>query len=165
MNLTQIKLENIERSLAPWIERNALTLLRISIGIVFVWFGTLKFFPGLSPAQDLAINTITLLTFGIVPPTAIILGLALWEVLIGLGFLTGKFMKAGIVLLLAQMTGTFAPIFFFPEEVFTKIPYGLTLEGQYIFKNIIIISAALVLGSRIFKKPSYKGQTQDNMAK
>ena len=123
--------------------------LEISVGVVFVWFGVLKFFPGLSSAQDLAINTIKLLTFDLLPDKIIINGLALWELLIGIGLITGKFMRETLLLLFLQMMGTFTPIFLFPEEVFTKIPYAPTLEGQYIIKNIVIISAAIVLGGTL----------------
>lgn len=128
---------------------NGLFLLRISIGIIFIWFGVLKFFPGISAAQNLVIRTIELLTFGLIPQVIIINGLAAWEVLIGVGLLSGKFMKATLLLLFLQMIGTFTPIFLFPSEVFNHIPYALTLEGQYIIKNIVIISAAMVLWGRL----------------
>ncbi len=132
-----------------WMSRNGLFLLRISIGIVFVWFGVLKFFPGVSSAQDLAIRTIEMLTFGLVPEVIIINGLALWEVVIGIGLISGKFMREILLLLFLQMIGTFTPIFLFPSEVFNHIPYAPTLEGQYIIKNIVIISAAIVLGGAV----------------
>ncbi len=49
------------------ISKKSITFLRISIGIIYFWFGALKFFHGYSPAEDLAINTINELTFGLVP--------------------------------------------------------------------------------------------------
>lgn len=128
-----------------------LLLLRLSVGIVFFWFGILKFFPGLSPAQDLATRTIDLLSFGMVPAHISIHILAVWEVLIGLGLLTGTFMRATLLLLFLQMPGTLSPVFFFPAEVFTKIPYAPTLEGQYIIKNLVIVSAGIVLGATVRK--------------
>ena len=139
----------IDPIITGWMNRYGLLLLRISVGIVFVWFGVLKFFPGVSAAQDLAIRTIELLTFGLVPETLIINGLALWEVLIGIGLISGKFMRETLLLLFLQMIGTFTPIFLFPSEVFNHIPYAPTLEGQYIIKNIVIISAAIVLGGSL----------------
>lgn len=141
--------DTIDPIITSWMSRNGLRLLRISVGIVFVWFGVLKFFPGLSPAQGLAINTIKLLTFNLVSETIIINGLALWEVLIGIGLITGRFMRETLLLLFLQMIGTFTPVLLFPHEVFTRIPYAPTLEGQYIIKNIIIISAAIVLGGAL----------------
>ena len=138
-------LNKLDTSITAWMNRNGLFLLRISMGIVFIWFGVLKFFPGVSAAQDLAIRTIELLTFGLVPEVLIINGLALWEVLIGVGLISGKFLKATLLILFLQMIGTFTPVFLFPSEVFNQIPYAPTLEGQYIIKNIVIISAAMVL--------------------
>lgn len=146
--------DNIDPIITNWMNRNGLRMLRISVGIVFVWFGVLKFFPGLSSAQDLAINTIKMLTFDLVPETIIINGLALWEVLIGIGLITGRFMRETLLLLFLQMMGTFTPIFLFPHEVFTQIPYAPTLEGQYIIKNIVIISAGIVLGGALESKSS-----------
>jgi len=137
--------------ITEWMSRNGYLLIRISIGIVFVWFGFLKFFPGLSPAQELAIRTITLLSFGIIPDFIIINGLAFWEVLIGIGLISGKFMRETLLLLFLQMAGTFAPIFLFPNEVFTHFPYALTLEGQYIIKNLILVAAGIVLGGKLRK--------------
>ena len=145
-------LSKLDATITAWMNRNGLFLLRVSMGIVFAWFGVLKFFPGVSAAQDLAIRTIELLTFGLVPQVLIINGLALWEVLIGVGLITGKFMKATLLLLFLQMIGTFTPIFLFPSEVFNHIPYAPTLEGQYIIKNIVIISAAMVIWGRLRKR-------------
>jgi hypothetical protein len=47
------------------------------------------------------------------------------------------------------MLGTITPIFLFPQEVFARIPYAPTLEGQYIIKNIILISAGIVIGATV----------------
>ena len=148
-NYSTNSLSKIDAIASRWMNRNGLFLLRISIGIIFIWFGVLKFFPGISAAQNLAIRTIELLTFGVVPQVIIINGLAAWEVLIGVGLVSGKFMKATLLLLFLQMIGTFTPIFLFPSEVFNHIPYAPTLEGQYIIKNIVIISAAMVLWGRL----------------
>ncbi len=135
--------------LTRWMAKNGLRFLRISLGIVFFWFGFLKFFPGLSPAQDLAIRTIDMLTFGLIPGQVSIIILAAWECAIGLGLIFGWFMRGTLLLLWLQMMGTITPVFFFPNEVFTAIPYAPTLEGQYIIKNIVIISAGIVLGATV----------------
>ena len=132
-----------------WMARYGIVLLRISLGIIFFWFGVLKFFPGLSPAQDLAIRTIDVLTFGFIPGNISIIILAIWECLIGLGLILGVYTRITLLLLFLQMPGTILPIFFFPHEVFTQIPYAPTLEGQYIIKNLVLISAGLVIGSTV----------------
>ena len=141
--------DRIDVRITNWMARSGIMLLRVSLGIVFFWFGALKFFPGLSPAQDLATRTIEILTFGLMPPKVSILVLATWEGLIGLGLLLGLFMRATLLLLFLQMLGTMAPLFFFPHEVFTRIPYAPTLEGQYIIKNIVLISAGLIIGATV----------------
>ena len=141
--------DRADTHITAWMARNGLILLRVSVGIVFVWFGLLKFFPGLSPAQDLAIRTIDILTFGLLPPRASIVILAAWETIIGLGLLFGLFMRGTLLLLFLQMLGTMTPLLFFPSEVFTRLPYAPTLEGQYIIKNLVLISAGIVLGATV----------------
>jgi uncharacterized membrane protein YphA (DoxX/SURF4 family) len=116
---------------------------------VFLWFGILKYFPGLSPAQDLVMRTTDILTFGLIPPKTSIVILAAWETIIGVGLLFGLFMRGILLLLFIQMLGTMTPIFFFPSEVFTRFPYAPTLEGQYIIKNMVVISAGIVLGATV----------------
>ena len=139
----------VDVRLTDWMARYGVTLLRVSLGIVFFWFGALKFFPGFSPAQDLATRTIDVLTFGLIPARLSILILAAWECLIGLGLMAGAFKRATLALLWLQMLGTITPIFFFPGEVFARIPYAPTLEGQYIIKNIVFISAGIVIGATV----------------
>jgi uncharacterized membrane protein YphA (DoxX/SURF4 family) len=126
-----------------------LLFLRISLGIVFFWFGFLKFFPGLSPADQIATETISKLTFGVILPDISIIILAVWETLIGIGLLSGKFLRVTLLLLFTQMIGTMSPLVLFPIETFTRFPFVPTLEGQYIIKNIVLISAGLVVGATV----------------
>ena len=130
-----------------WWARHGITLLRLSLGIIFFWFGVQKFFPGLSSAQELATRTISVLTFGLVSPSVSLPVLATWECAIGLGLLTGRFLRATLALLFVQMAGTFLPLVFFPHETFKLVPLVPNLEGQYILKNLVLISAALVVGA------------------
>ena len=132
-----------------WMARRAVTLLRCSLGVVFFWFGVLKFIPDCSPAADLAAHTLTTLSFGLVAPGLLLPGLAAWECLIGLGLLSGTCMRATILLLLLQMVGTLTPLLLFPTLTFTHVPFAPTLEGQYILKNLVLISAALVIGALV----------------
>lgn len=150
----------IDKRLILWMRSNGLWILRISIGIIFFWFGFLKFFPDLSPAEELAADTISIITFDLFTDIQINTGLAIWEVLIGLGLLFGKFMRLTLLLLFLQLPGTFLPIFFFPEQVFNIAPFVPTLEGQYIFKNLILIGAGLVLGGYLERRPT--GGIKDN---
>lgn len=142
-------LRSLDLTITRFMADYGVLFLRISVGVVFLWFGFLKFFPNLSPAEDLAIRTTRVLTFGLVPDEVAINVLAAWECLIGIGLLVGRFLRIIILLLFLQMVGAIAPLFIFPNDVFTYVPYAPTLEGQYILKNAIIISAAIVIGGTI----------------
>jgi len=142
-------ISRVDVSLTGWMARYGVVALRVSLGVVFFWFGALKFIPGLSPAQELATITIDRLTLGLVPSTVSIPVLATWECAIGLGLITGRFMRATLLLLFLQMLGTVTPLFFFPNETFTRFPYAPTLEGQYIIKNIVLATAAIVIGATV----------------
>ena len=119
--------------------------LAISIGLVYLWFGALKFFPGLSPADDLAKNTIDWLTLGFISPNLSIILLAIWETAVGLLLITNIYRRPIIILALIHIAFTFTPLFIFREQSFTNFPYGLTILGQYIVKNIIIAGALVTL--------------------
>lgn len=121
--------------------------LRVSLGIVFVWFGILKFFPDVSPAQDLATRTMEKLSFGLLNEDISLPILAVWECLIGLGLITGIYLSATLVLLLVQMAGTFTPLVLFPSETWEHFPVVPSMEGQYILKNLVLVSAGLVIGA------------------
>jgi uncharacterized membrane protein YphA (DoxX/SURF4 family) len=141
--------DRLDRRLTQWMADHGLTMLRIALGVVFLWFGALKFFPGLSPAQDLAARTIEALTFGIVPPGISLPLLAAWEVAIGVGLLVGRWMRVVLLLLFMQMLGTITPLFLFPDETWIQFPIAPTLEGQYIIKNVVLVAAAIVLGATV----------------
>ncbi|MGI8748654.1 MAG: DoxX family protein [Deinococcus sp.] len=137
----------LELRMIGWWAQHGIMLLRVSLGFVFLWFGAQKFFPGVSVAQDLATRTISVLSFGLVHPAVSLPVLATWECLIGLGLLSGRFIRFTLLLLFTQMAGTFLPLLFFPHETFKIYPLVPTLEGQYIIKNLVLVSAGLVVGA------------------
>ncbi|WP_435623543.1 DoxX family membrane protein [Flagellimonas sp.] len=124
--------------------------LRVSFAIIFFWFGILKPF-GLSSASELLKDTVAWLPFGAPDTWLVVIGW--WEVVIGITFLFKKTTRIAIALLFLQMLGTFMPFVFLPEVTFQEGNYlKPTLIGQYILKNIMIISAALVLGGTCYQK-------------
>jgi len=125
--------------------------LRFSIGLIFVWFGFLKPF-GISPAQELVTNTV----YWFDDKVSFVKFLGWWEVAIGITMCIKPLIRISIFLLFLQMPGTFLPLVLLPEICFTDFPFGLTLEGQYIIKNLIIISAGLVIGGTVNKSVDYK---------
>lgn len=132
--------------------------LQISIGLVYLWFGTLKFFPNVSPAEELATNTIGELTFSIIPPSVSIILLAIWEVLVGILFLFDFQKKVVIKVSVVHMLLTFTPLYFFPELIFTENLLTLTLLGQYIIKNLIILGALGVLWLEVLQEKNTKNE-------
>ena len=129
-------------------------LVRIPLFVIFFWFGFLKII-NLSPAQNLVIDTVYWMPFFQAESWTIIIGY--WEVLIAILFMFKKTTFFAMVLLLLQMTGTFLPLIILPEVTFQNSnPFLPTLEGQYIIKNIIIITAALVIGGSKLKVKIFK---------
>jgi uncharacterized membrane protein YkgB len=130
---------------------NPIIVLRFSIGLIYLWFGALKFFYGLSPAEAIASQTIHQLTFGLLPDHIAIDILAIGECTIGLLLILCKWMKTVLLMMFIHMSFTFTPFLFFPHQTFMHMPYDFTLLGQYIMKNIIIISCGLVLWQQYVK--------------
>lgn len=118
-------------------------LLRISLAIVFIWFGALKVL-GMSPADDLVARTVVWFD-----PSWFIPFLGAWEVAIGLCMLVHPLLRVAILLLFLQMPGTFLPLALLPDVCWFHVPYAPTLEGQYIVKNLVLISAAIVVGGSV----------------
>lgn len=125
--------------------------LRISLGIIFIWFGVLKPL-GLSPAAELVMLTVAWMPL-FAPGTWLAI-IGWWEVLIGVTFLFHRTLRVAIALLFLQMTGTFMPLVMLPELCFQEgyFPFVLTIEGQYIVKNLVIIAAALVVGGTVRRR-------------
>ncbi|MBK6909822.1 MAG: hypothetical protein IPK53_17425 [bacterium] len=132
-----------DEQIAAWMDKWGLRLLRYSLGVVFIWFGILKPL-GVSPAAELVERTVYWF-----PPNVFIPVLGWWEVLIGVCMLWRPLIRVSILLLMLQMPGTMLPLVLLPDVCFTHIPWGLTLEGQYIIKNLALVSAALVVGGTV----------------
>ena len=133
------------------LERYSISLLRISLGLVFLGFGIVKFFPGLSPAEDIAAATIERLTFGYIAGDHAVLMTAIVETFIGLTLVTGQFVRLGLVVLTGALVGIMSPLVLFTDQLF---PHGPSLMGQYVVKDIVLAAGAMVvaayaLGSRL----------------
>jgi hypothetical protein len=126
--------------------------MRWALAIAYFWFGMLKYFPGMSPAEDLAGATIDQLTLGAFGRIGLIL-LATWECAVAFGLLVFKKQKWPIYLALVHMILTFTPLFLSADISFSHIPFGLSLVGQYIIKNLVFIVALLIL--------LFEGQTKN----
>jgi uncharacterized membrane protein YkgB len=140
--------DEIDRKISAFMGRWGTVAVRISFGIIFIWFGILKPL-GVSSAEPLVIATVPWLPVFDSETWVSIIGW--WEVAIGIAFLFRRTIRVAVALLALQMVGTFMPLVFLPDVTFQAghFPYGPTLEGQYIIKNLMIISAALVVGGTV----------------
>lgn len=143
-------IDEIDKSITMFLQKYSHRLLRYSLGIVFFWFGALKLV-NKSPANELIEKTVFWFPSNIFIPI-----LGIWEVAIGIFLIIRKLNRVAIFLLLAQMVGTFLPLILLPNITFSTFPIVPTLEGQYIIKNLVLISAALVIGSNVREIPEDK---------
>jgi putative oxidoreductase len=135
---------------ARWLANHSPIMLRVSIGLVFLGFGVLKFVPGLSPAAELAGRTFNELTLGVVPENVGLLVVASMETAIGLSLLTGRFVRFGLALLGVAIVGILSPLVLLPELLFRGAVWAPTLAGQYVLKDVVLLAAALALAASIF---------------
>ncbi len=120
-------------------------MLRISLGAVFLGFGVLKYLPGVSPAQDLAVTTTRLLTFGLIPDSVALVLVATLECVIGVLLLSGRWLRVALGLLAVELVGILSPVALLPARLFAGPGHGPTLEGQYVLKDVILAAAVLVI--------------------
>lgn len=134
--------------LTQWLARYSVTLLSVSLGLIFLSFGVLKFFPGLSPTEDLAGRIVEILTFGLLPKQVGLVAVATLETAIGLCLTTGRWLGFGLLLLGLAMVGILSPVVLLFGELFRGHIYAPTLEGQYVLLDVVLLSAGLVIAAR-----------------
>lgn len=138
-------IEQLAGRAARTLARHSVPVLRVSLGLVFLVFGVLKFFPGLSPAEGIAVQTVETLTFGALSGSAALLTTAIIETFIGITLITGKLLRIGLAVLTVSMVGIMSPLVLSFDEL---VADGPTLMAQYVFKDIVLIAAALVIAVR-----------------
>lgn len=153
-------IDEIDRRIARFMNRWGIPCLRISLAVIFIWFGLLKPF-GWSPAEPLVLATVDWLPVLEAGQWLALIGW--WEVLIGVSFLFRPTIRVAIALLLLQMGGTFMPLVILHEVTFQPggFPWQPTMEGQYIIKNLLILSAALVVGGTVRRDPDARQRASD----
>jgi uncharacterized membrane protein YkgB len=138
------KAQRVDARLRPLLDRIGVPLLRISLGVVFLWFGLLKIFD-VSPVSSLVAKTIYWFD-----PDLVVPALGAVEVFVGACLLAGRLMRIALPLLVLQMAGTFLVLVLLPGVAFRDgNPLLLTVEGEFVIKNLVLLSAGLVLGSRL----------------
>lgn len=146
-----------EKKLSVYLKKYSIPLLRYAMGGIYFWYGILKVI-GISPVEELvyqATHWIGVHNF--------VVFLGVWEMGIGLCLFIKPLKRIGLFLLFIQFPGTFSPLFLNPEDCFTTIPFGLTLEGQYIFKNLILFTAGLVLIGSLHRNERLEEKPQKSL--
>ena len=142
-NMDNKNLTSIENRLYSWMRNNGSMLQRVAIGIVFLWFGIKKPL-GISPVNDLVAKTVFFL-----PPEFFIPFLGIWEVAIGICFIYRPWLRYGLWLFFPHMLGTVLPLLYLHDETFTMFPFALTVVGQYIIKNMVLIAGAFIVAGTL----------------
>jgi putative oxidoreductase len=133
----------LERRAAALVRPFSMTLLRVSLGVVFIWFGALKI-ADITPVGDLVAGTVPWLDRTWFVPT-----LGAVEVVLGLALIIGRWLTVVCAVLVAHLCGTFLVLVMEPQLAFQNgNPLVLTTIGEFVVKNVVLISAALVLASR-----------------
>lgn len=145
------RLVRLEDSIHRRLVAHSITALRVATGLIFLVFGLLKFFPGVSPAQSLATMTFAKLSFGLIDPSVSIILVASLETVIGICLLSGRGMRMAIWLLVFQLIGILSPLVFFWSDLFAGPGGAPTLTGQYVLKDIILVAAAMVIAAGTFR--------------
>ncbi|MEA2234184.1 MAG: hypothetical protein QOD83_4000 [Solirubrobacteraceae bacterium] len=144
------RLDRLESIAHRWLVAHSIMLLRLSLGAVFLGFGVLKLFPGVSPAENLVKATTDVLTFGLIPGSVALAGVAVLECVIGLMLIAGgRALRGAIYLLTIQLVGILSPVVLLTARLFSGPHHAPTLEGQYVLKDVILVAATLVLAATL----------------
>jgi uncharacterized membrane protein YphA (DoxX/SURF4 family) len=130
--------------LVAWLADHSIAILRVSLGLVFLMFGILKFVPGASPAEELTVRTVQTLSLGMLPAQAAVLLTAVVETFIGLTLVSGKLLRTGLAVMGVALVGIMSPLVLFAADLFPGAP---TLEAQYVLKDIVLVAAGLVIAA------------------
>ncbi len=139
------RLETVLARATDLLTRHSVAVLRVALGTVFLVFAAFKYVPGASPAEGLAIATVDKLTLGLVSGNTALLVTALTETVIGLTLVSGRFLKVGVLVLAGALVGIMSPLVLFPDQMWSG--NGPTLVGQYVFKDIVLAAAGLVVAA------------------
>jgi putative oxidoreductase len=143
------RLDAIEVAVSGWLVAHSIKLLRVSLGCVFLGFGFLKFFPMVSPAEQLVMDTTSMLTFDLVPGSVSIIAIAVLECVIGLWLLSGRALRGVMYLLAIELVGILAPVVVLGDRLFSGPHNAPTLQGQYVLKDVILVAAVLVVAATV----------------
>jgi uncharacterized membrane protein YkgB len=143
----ETRIARLDDRVISFLERYGITLLRIAVASVFIWFGVLKVIDR-SPVADLVADTVYFL-----PGEPFVRFLGVWEIVVGLGLLIPVALRATLLLFWLQMAGTFLVLIVHPNLAFQDgNPLLLTVTGEFVIKNLVLITAGLVIGATLRRR-------------
>lgn len=144
MSVEMNRLNQMDRAMVRFMGSYAISLLRIALAVTYIWFGALKI-SGKSPVAELVAKTVFFL-----PKKIRVLFMGFWEVLIGIGLLLRFPLRLTLLLMNVQLMGTFLVLILQPRRAFQKMnPLLLTETGEFVIKNIVLLSAGIAVGSTV----------------
>lgn len=138
------------KALLSFLEKNNILILRIALGIVYVWFGALKIL-GVSPVEH-----IITASWSFLPEPYFMIFLGVWEVAIGIGFIFGIKLVWTVLLMWLQMGGIFTSPILNPNMFFAGNPLFVTFEGEFVIKNLVLLAASITILTHELKKHQIK---------
>lgn len=135
--------DRIDAQVARWLDRLGHPMHRVTLALVFLWFGTLKLY-GHPTATTILAHTVF-----IGPPEVTVRILGAWEALIGLCLLIPALVRVALPLLLLRLVGTAAALVLSADVCFAHSPLVPTPEGQYLVKDLMLFGAAAVIGGSV----------------
>ena len=142
---------SLDASITTFFQRWSIVVLRVSVALVFIWFGALKVFD-VTPVADLVGDTVYW-----VDPNWFVPVLGVFEVIVGLGLLLRRGLRVVLGLFAAQMVGTFLVLVLQPDVAFQDgNPLLLTVEGEFVIKNLVLLAAGMVVGATVERSRAIK---------
>lgn len=146
------QLTGLDDRISRFLQRWSITLLRLSLGVVFIWFGALKVFD-VTPVADLVAATVYW-----VDPDWLVPMLGVFEIVVGVGLISGRALRVVLGLFTLQMAGTFLVLILQPDVAFQDgNPLLLTVEGEFVVKNLVLLTAGMVVGATVRRREAMIG--------
>lgn len=148
-------IDRFDSMITAFLRRWSIPALRISLAIVFIWFGAMKIFD-VTPVADLVARTVYWFD-----PSWVVPVLGVFEVIVGLGLLFRIALRMVLGLFALQMLGTFLVLALLPDVSFENgNPLLLTVEGEFVVKNLVLLSAGMVVGATVRRSGSFSLRTE-----
>lgn len=151
MSILMARIKQFDHWLVALFMRYAHGLHRVSLGLLFIWFGLLK------PLGHKTTTSILAHAVYWGDPETIVLVLGWWEVAIGVGLIIRPLVRVAILLLVIRLPGVILAFILKPDVCFYSFPFAPTPEGQYLIKDMVIFIATLAIAGslRDEKKPGH----------